>query len=204
MPLEALVRFGRWDEILAEPMHPAKEVFTHAFQFAARGIAFAAKGDIKSAREEQARYAEATKAVTPDRTFGNNPCQAILDILTPMLEGEILLREGKVDEAIAQLRAAIAEEDKLRYDEPPGWMIPVRHSLGAALMAHRRFAEAEAVYREDLALLPGNGWSLFGLAEALMQQGKPKEVTALRSQFKEVWRKADLTITSSCLCQPGG
>jgi len=82
-------------------------------------------------------------------------------------------------------------------------MIPVRHSLGAALMAHERYADAETVYRADLARLPGNGWSLFGLSEALMQQHKTAEVATLRSQFKQVWQKADLTITSSCLCQPG-
>jgi tetratricopeptide (TPR) repeat protein len=204
MPLEALVRFGRWDEILAEPVHPAGELFTHAFQHAARGIAFAAKGDSKSARQEQALYLAAAKAVTPDRTFGNNPCQAVLAIVTPMLEGEILVREGKLDDAIAQLRSAIALEDQLHYDEPPGWLIPVRHSLGAVLMSHQRYAEAEAVYREDLVRLPGNGWSLFGLSEALMRQHKNAEVPALRSQFKQVWSKADLTISSSCLCQPGG
>jgi len=109
-----------------------------------------------------------------------------------------------VDEGLAQLRTAVAAEDQLRYDEPPGWMIPVRHSLGAALMTHRRFAEAETVYRADLARLPNNGWSLFGLAEALMQQGKAGDVANLRNQFKTVWQNADLMITSSCLCQPGG
>lgn len=204
MPLEALVRFGRWDEILAEPAHPAGEIFTHAFQHAARGIAFAAKGDSKSARQEQALYLEAAKAVTPDRSFGNNPCQAVLAIVTPMLEGEILVREGRLNDAIVQLRSAIALEDRLHYDEPPGWLIPVRHSLGAVLMAHQRYAEAEAVYRADLARLPANGWSLFGLSEALMRQHKNAEVPALRSQFQQVWSKADLVISSSCLCQPGG
>jgi len=203
MPLEAMVRFGRWDDILAEPLHPATDVFTHAFQHAARGIAFAAKGDAQAARQEQALYVEAAKAVTPDRSFGNNPCSVILAIVTPMLEGEILVREGKLESAVAQLRSAIALEDQLRYDEPPGWMIPVRHSLGAILMANARYAEAEAVYREDLRHLPGNGWSLFGLSEALMRQHKMAEVTTLRSQFKEVWRKADLVISSSCLCSPG-
>ncbi|HWA24822.1 MAG TPA: tetratricopeptide repeat protein [Lacunisphaera sp.] len=202
-PLEVLVRFGRWDEILAEPMHPATQPFTHAFQFAARGIALAAKGDTAAARREQALYAEAAKAVGPERTAGNNSCATILGIVTPMLEGEILVREGKVDDGLAQLRAAVAAEDQLHYDEPPGWMIPVRHSLGAVLMAQKRYAEAEEVYRADLARLPNNGWSLFGLSEALMQQGRNKEVASVRSLFKDSWQKADLTLTSSCLCQPG-
>ena len=204
MPLEVLVRFGRWDDVLAEPMFAPEQRFVYAFQHAARGIAFAAKGDVAAARRSQALYLEAAKLVSPDQiAAGNNTCQAVLAIVTPMLEAEILMRENKVDEAVAQFRAAIALEDQLRYDEPPGWMIPVRHALGALLMSKGRYAEAEQVYRADLARLPSNGWSLFGLAEALMQQGKMKEVAALRSQFKEIWRKADVTITSSCLCQPG-
>lgn len=204
MPLEANVRFGRWDDVLAEPAHPATEPFTHAFQHAARGIAFAAKGDAAQARTEQALYAEAAKAVPADEiAAGNNSCQAVLAIVTPMLAGEILLREGKVDEGLTALRAAVKAEDALRYDEPPSWIIPVRHSLGAALMAHQHYAEAEQVYREDLARLPGNGWSLFGLAESLALQHKTAESAAVRAQFTKVWSRADLSITSSCLCQPG-
>lgn len=202
MPLEVYVRFGRWDDVLAEPEHPATEPFTHAFQHAARGIAFAAKGDTGAARLEQVHFVEAAKAVPPEATTGNNTNQAILTVVTPMLEGEILVREGKIDEGVAHLRAAVVAEDQLRYDEPPGWLIPVRHSLGATLMANGRYAEAEQVYREDLARLPGNGWSLFGLSEALMLGHKTTEAMIVRSQFEKVWSKADLIITSSCLCQP--
>jgi len=204
MPLEVLVRFGRWDDILAEPAHPPSEKFTHAFQFAARGIAFAAKGDPIAARREQALYLEAAKAVPADQlAAGNNTCLTVLAIVTPMLEGEILAREGRMDEAVTQLRAAVQAEDQLRYDEPPGWLIPVRHSLGATLMTHGRYAEAEAVYRADLARLPGNGWSLFGLEKSLRQQQKVTEAAVVGAQFHRVWSKADLTIASSCLCQPG-
>jgi tetratricopeptide (TPR) repeat protein len=203
MPLEVLVRFGRWDDVLAEPLHPPAEKFTFAFQHAARGLAYAAKGDPAAARREQALYLEAAKAVTPDRTFGNNGCPALLAIVTPMLEGEILVREGRLEAGLAQLRAAIGAEDQLRYDEPPGWVIPVRHSLGATLMARGRYAEAEQVYRDDLRQLPGNGWSLFGLAESLHRQNKATESGLVRAQFAKVWRKADLSISSSCLCQPG-
>ena len=139
-----------------------------------------------------------------DFIWGNNSCKAILGVVTPMVEGEILVAEGKIDEAAAQLREAIAAEDSLKYDEPPGWLIPVRHSLGAVLMDNGRLAEAEQVYRDDLARLPDNGWSLYGLAESLRMQNKDaKESEAIRAKFKQVWAGADTQITSSCLCQPG-
>jgi len=204
MPLEVLVRFGRWDEVLAEPDHPAAQPFTHAFQHAARGIAFSAKGDAAAARHEQALYLAAAKAVPADEiAAGNNTCQAVLAVVTPMLEGELLVREGKLEDGLTQLRAAVKSEEALRYDEPPSWLIPVRHSLGAALLHAGRSAEAEQVYRDDLARVPGNGWSLFGLAEALTLQHKVAEATVVRAQFRKVWAQADLSITSSCLCQPG-
>lgn len=203
-PLEVLVRFGRWDEILAEPDHPATNRFTNAFQHAARGIAYAAKGDTVAARREQTLYLEAAKAVPPEQiAAGNNTCHAVLAIVTPMLDGEILVREGKLEEGFAMLRTAVAAEDKLNYDEPPGWLIPVRHALGASLMAHGRYAMAEAVYREDLQRLPNNGWSLFGLRESLLQQKKISEANTVHQRFTETWAKADVSITSSCLCQPG-
>lgn len=203
MPLEALIRFGRWDDVLAEPTPPETQPFTRAFRHAARGIAFAAKGDAAAARLEQVAYVEGAKAVTADSYAGNNACLAVLEIVTPMLDGEILIGEGKVDEGLARLRQAVQAEDSLRYDEPPGWVIPVRHSLGAVLMQAGRYAEAEKVYRDDLARLPSNGWSLFGLGDALIRQHKLTEAKEVRDQFKQVWRKADLQIHSSCLCQPG-
>lgn len=204
-PLEVMVRFGMWDEILAEPnQYPEYMTGTRAFHHAARAIAYAAKGEPGKAREEQKIFLEKAKLVPEEETFGNNTAQDLLALTKHMTEGEILIRENKLEEGIAELREAIQLEDALKYDEPPGWLIPIRHSLGATLMQHGRFAEAEQVYRDDLARLPDNGWSLYGLAESLsMQKEKPKEANALRTRFKKVWAEADTKITSSCLCQPG-
>jgi tetratricopeptide (TPR) repeat protein len=204
MPYEVLLRFGMWDEVLAQTDHPEFMLFTRAFRHAARGIAYAAKGDTKSARAEQNAYREASKVVPADDLFGNNSCQSILAIATPMLEGEILVREGKVDDGISQLRSAIRAEDSLRYDEPPGWILPVRHSLGATLTEAGRYVEAEQVYREDLAQFPENGWSLYGLAHSLELQHKQQEAASVEARFQKTWQNADVQITSSCLCQPGG
>jgi tetratricopeptide (TPR) repeat protein len=204
MPLEVMVRFGLWDKILAEPDHYADYMpFMRAFHHAARAIAYAAKGDTANARKAQSVFLERAKLVPKEDSIGNNSCEMILGVVIPMVEGEILVAEGKIESGIEQLRTAIKMEDALKYDEPPGWLIPVRHSLGAVLMKQQRFAEAEQVYRDDLARLPGNGWSLLGLAESLRQQKKnADEAARIQAQFKRVWAKADLTITSSCLCQP--
>ncbi|HEY2045329.1 MAG TPA: hypothetical protein VGG93_01990 [Candidatus Udaeobacter sp.] len=204
MPLEVMVRFGLWDELLAEPENYRDKMwFTHAFHHAARAIAYAAKGDTVNARKAQSVFVERAKLVPKEDFVSNNSCEALLAIVIPMVEGEILIAEGKIDRGIEQLRAAIQKEDGLKYDEPPGWLIPVRHSLGAVLMKQQRFAEAEQVYRDDLARLPENGWSLLGLAESLRKQDKnPDEVSQTQTKFEKVWAKADLTITTSCLCQP--
>jgi tetratricopeptide (TPR) repeat protein len=204
MPLEVMVRFGMSDEILAEPEKYTDSMwFTRAFHHAARAIAYAAKGDTANARKAQSVFLERAKLLPKEDFLSNNSCEALLAIAMPMVEGEILIAEGKIDSGIEQLRAAIQKEDALKYDEPPGWMIPVRHSLGAVLMKQQRFAEAEQVYRDDLARLPENGWSLLGLAESLRKQKKnADEVTQTQAKFRKIWAKADLTITSSCLCQP--
>ena len=203
VPLEVLVRFGRWDEILREPnKYPPRMLFVGAFHHAARAIAHAAKGDTEKARKEQVEFVEKAKLVPKETPIGNNTAAAIISLATHMLEGEILVAEKKLDPGIAELQTAVTEEDALKYDEPPAWMIPIRHSLGAVLMKTQRFAEAEQVYRDDLARLPDNGWSLFGLAESLRRQQKnPDEVAALEAKFQTSWAKADTKITTSCLCQ---
>ena len=203
VPLEVLVRFGRWDEILREPdKYPPGMPFVRAFHHAARATAYAAKGETVKARQEQALFLEGAKLVPAETQLGNNSATAVISLATHMLAGEILVAEKKLDAGIAELQTAVNEEDALKYDEPPAWMIPIRHSLGAALMKMRRFADAEQVYREDLARLPDNGWSLFGLAESLRQQQKnAEEVAALTAKFTKTWAKADTKITTSCLCQ---
>jgi tetratricopeptide (TPR) repeat protein len=203
VPLEVLVRFGRWDEILAEPnKYPPNMPFVRAFHHAARATAYAAKGDTVKARKEQTLFVEGAKLVPPETQLGNNSAAAVISLTSHMLEGEILIAEQKVDAGIAELQTAVKEQDALKYDEPPAWMIPIRHSLGAVLMKTRRFAEAEQVYRDDLARLPDNGWSLFGLTESLRSQNKNEdEVISLNAKFQKTWGKADTKITTSCLCQ---
>jgi tetratricopeptide (TPR) repeat protein len=207
MPDEVMVRFGMWDEILAAPQ-PDKPYmpYTNAFHHGARAIALAAKDKTAEARAEQALWLEGIKKIPEGAIFHNNPMPNIYTLASAMIEGEILLREGKIDAGLEQLRQAVMLEDALHYDEPPAWMIPARHVLGAALMRFNtpaRAAEAEQVYRTDLAKLPDNGWSLFGLSQALKAQGKTDEAATYQAKFEKVWAKSDIKIKSSCLCQEG-
>ncbi len=202
MPMEVRVRFGKWDEVLAMPLPLDRFPLSKAMAHCSRAIAFAAKGMPKEARGEQAEFYSARKALPDGYAFGQNKGADILMVATYLMNGEILVSEGKVDSAISTLRTGVALEDKLRYSEPPDWIQPIRHPLGALLLRERRFVEAEAVYREDLKDLPNNGWSLFGLAACLDGQGKAEQAANFRNQFENAWKGSDMQITSSCLCIP--
>lgn len=104
---------------------------------------------------------------------------------------------GDLEAAIGRYRAAVEIEDRLRYDEPPTWGQPARHSLGAALLAAGRPAEAETVYRRDLERHRENGWSLFGLAQSLRAQGEEAEAAAVAERFDRAWKAADVALASS-------
>ncbi|MBC7852301.1 MAG: hypothetical protein IAF94_02605, partial [Pirellulaceae bacterium] len=172
MPLEVLKRFGRWDEVLKEPEPPEIFPIARAMRHYNRGVAFAAKGKVEDAREAQASFRAAVNNVPEDATFSNNKARDLLAIAEQVLAGEILFREGKLKEAIAALEKGVANEDKLRYSEPPDWFVPARHSLGAILLRDKQAEAAEKVYREDLRRWPDNGWSLHGLAQTLEMLGK--------------------------------
>src|ERR1041385_1283853 len=203
LPMEVMVRFGKWDDILAKSdNYPDYMPFTRAFHCAARAIAFAAKGNLEDAHKAQAVFAERSRLVPEETAIGYNSAGSILSLVGCMLEGEILVAESKLDDGLEQLRTAVKMEDALYYDEPPSWMIPIRHSIGAILMKAGRFAEAEQIFREDLRRIPENGWSLYGLAESLRKQGKTSEASAPYTRFQKIWANADLNIRSSCLCQP--
>lgn len=203
MPYEVRVRFGMWDEVLAMPEPGEQFPLTRALRRAARAVSYAAKGMTREARAEQSLFYVARAAVPAEATFGNNTAAAILKVGHHLMNGEILVAEGKEDAALRELRLAVAAEDALRYYEPPDWILPSRHVLGAALMKMGRYQEATAVYGEDLKRNPNNGWSLYGMSDALQRLGRHDEAARYQALFKDIWAHADIQIDSSCLCIPG-
>lgn len=203
MPLEVRMRFGRWQDILETPMFPEYVPLSRALQRYARAVAYAALGRVDEARREQAAFVEARKLVPAEAAFGNNRGDDLLAVAERLMAGEILYREGDIEAGLSALAEGAAREDALRYDEPPGWIQPVRHPWGAALLQSGRAAEAEAVFREDLRRQPENGWGLYGLMRALELQGRKEEAAQVEARFDEVWQGADIRIKSPCLCFPG-
>lgn len=202
-PYHAMVRFGMWDEILAEPQPDAKRWVTTATHHYARGIALASLGRIDEARSERALFEAAFERVPQDSYIANNPSRTVLEIGRSMLAGEVEYRAKNYDAAFTHLRDAVRRDEELKYDEPWGWMQPAAHALGALLLEQGRLADAEVVYRSDLARHPNNGWSLGGLAECLERTGRRDEAIATRAQAKKAWERADVDMTVSCYCRRG-
>src|SRR6266511_1165224 len=187
-----LTTFGRWDEVLAEPLPPSDIRMPLAMAYYARGVAYAAKGQLAEARTALDTV-KAIDAATP----ADAPAKTSVSIAAHALMGEIATRSGKFDEGIAHFREALKIEDAGLYFEPLKWYYPIHESLGAALLMAGQSAEAEAVYREDLKRFPESGWSLFGLAAALRAQGKSAEAAAVDQRFSKAWSAADIKLTAS-------
>src|ERR1700751_1240384 len=188
-----LIRFGKWHEIIAQDLPADRDLYcnTAAMMHYAKGVAHAALDDVPAAEAEQALFREAVKRVPKSRYMHNVPCLQLLAVAEEMLAGEIAYRRGDHGPPLARPRPAVGLEDDLPYDEPWGWMQPVRHALGALLLEQDRTAEAEAVYREDLGLggslpraqiHPDNLWALRGLLTCLDRRGEVGEGALIRQR----------------------
>jgi tetratricopeptide (TPR) repeat protein len=202
MPIvfHVLVRFGRWNDVLRQRAFPDLFGVANAVRHYARGVAFTALDRFDEAQRELVAL-DALCSAMDERSIGNNPATLVLQIPQRVLRGELEFQRGHRDTGLALLREAAAIEDTLVYDEPPDWMMPVRHTLGALLITAGKHEEAEAVYRQDLRRFPENGWSLYGLQQSLAARGMEAEAAAVRARFETAWKRADVELTSSCFCQ---
>jgi len=221
MPWHVMIRFGKWDEILAEPMYDDKDVFpaTIATQHYSRGVAYASKGMVPEAEAEQVLFNEALKnPALAGRVLHNNlmyqdpsegPC--ILLVNAAVLDGEIEYRRqylakerGEASDftaAFDHIRRGVDLSLNLAYNEPWGQMQPVRHILGALLFEQGHIEEAEAVYREDIKLWKDNMWGLLGLKLCLEARGDaPEELAQVTALFEERSSRADMVPSVTCFC----
>jgi tetratricopeptide (TPR) repeat protein len=195
-------RFGRWDAILAEDPPPSFLPITTAIWRAHRAIAYAAKKDFANACREQEEFRRAKAALPEDHLALTDLAHTILDVSEYFIAGEIALQQDRWEEAAKLLEDGAKIEDSLSYGEPPQWLQPIRHTLGAVYLKSQRYAAAERVYREDLVKWPNNGWSLYGLSRALELQGKKNEANEVKRRYDRTWARADDQIDTSCKCIP--
>jgi tetratricopeptide (TPR) repeat protein len=182
VPLQSLVQFGHWTEIMAEPQPRADLGFSNAIWHYARGMALANTGDVKGARDEHAKLVGLKANPKVMVLDGNDyPASALLQIADDLLKGEIALASGNTKAAI----------------EPPFWYYPTRQTLGAALLTDKKAKEAQAVFEKDLEQYPHNGWSTYGLILALEAQGKTDEAAMHRQHFTPMWQFADIELKTS-------
>ena len=197
-PLFARVRFGRWQEVLETPRPPAGQTFQTAMWHYAQGLAMAAGGDPRGARRHLKALGKLRRSPELSDLRISFAQGSDLVLLTEhLLTGEIQAARGRMGRAIDEMRSAVALQDSFRYAEPPSFHYPVRQSLGAVLLEAGRASEAEAVYRRDLEHNPHNGWSLFGLAEALRAQERDEEANEAQQRFQEAWQSADVELEAS-------
>jgi tetratricopeptide (TPR) repeat protein len=210
--IHVLVRFGRWDDLIAQPLPEDVDLYccTATTIHYGRGVAHAAKGQLPQAHAERDAFAQAYARVPDTRYLFNNTARDILAVAGEMLDGEIDYREGQFDDAFAHLRRAIELDDSLPYDEPWGWMQPTRHAYGALLLEQGHVDAAAEVYAADLGLdptlarpcqHPGNVWSLHGYHECLQRLGRTDEAAIIGQQLDLLRARADVPILASCACR---
>ena len=193
------LRFQKWDDVLALPQPDAALSTAAALWHFGRGVALAAQKKVDAATAERKAFDEAASKVPPDAMMNLNMSKDLLAVARATLDARLAAVRGQTDAAIAAWRKAIALEDTLAYDEPPAWYYPTRESLGGELLRTGKAVEAEVVFREDLKRNPGNGRSLFGLAQALKAQKRETEADDVMAKFKKAWARADVPATISGL-----
>ncbi|HUP90839.1 MAG TPA: hypothetical protein VM074_01220 [Solimonas sp.] len=191
------LRFGRWDEMLKEPVPPEKYAVQTGFYRFAHAYALAAKGQLDEAAKARGELDTYIGRLPPDLLAGYSSARDVLTLALGTLDARIAQGRGQGAEAIKALQQAVALEDKLAYDEPADWFFPARHLLGAALLQAGKAKDAEAVYREDLRRNPENGWSLFGLAQALKAQ--KKDAAQVETRLAAAWKEADIQLSASAI-----
>lgn len=196
-PILAMVRFGRWDDLLKEPKPDEKYTILTAFWLHGRGMALAARGYYPDAHAALEQIQKLAASASPDLQVGvANNAKDVFGVAAKILEARLATLEKK-KEALALWADAVARADKLAYDEPDDWFYPVRHFQGAALLGAHKAKDAEGVYREDLKRHPHNGWALFGLWKSLLAEGKAADAKAVKKELDAAWAKADVKLEAS-------
>jgi tetratricopeptide (TPR) repeat protein len=193
------VRFGRWEEIASLPNPAADLLYPTAIWRYAQGMAAIRQNRLSDAQGHLDALAKlaADPVMETLTVWDRYPLSHAANIAERTVRAELALARGQHKAAIAALREAVVIEDRIPYQEPPGWHAPVRQTLGAALLDAGQPKEAEAVYREELRRNPDNAWSLRGLESSLEAQDRKSEAAEVEARLAKAARHADVQLASS-------
>lgn len=196
----ALVRFEKWDEVLAHPAPASGRDLQAVLYHHARGAALAATGRSREAEQEANALEAAAGRVPKDTMYSTiNPAALLIEVARRDLTARIADANGTPAAAVVAWTRAVAAEDQVGYGEPPDWLLPTREGLAAALMRAGDAAGAADVYRADLERNRKNPRSLFGLWKALERQGRRADAVRAKAEFEAAWAGADTTLSDARL-----
>jgi tetratricopeptide (TPR) repeat protein len=200
-PLFAKVRFGRWQDVEGTPRPEGDLPYMVAMWHYAQGIAAVRQHKIEDAKRHHEAVVEGTRnpALEKMMVWDRYPVTHGVRIAERLLTAELAREQKDYAAATSALKEAVALEDAIPYDEPPGWHAPVRQTLGAVLLQAKKPADAQAVFLEELRRNPENGWSLYGLEQSLRAQGRKQEANEVAERFKRAWANADVELNVATL-----
>lgn len=187
-PYFAHAQFSRPETILAIQKPSGDLPYVEGLWHYARGAAFVARGDMESARKEQAAIDRIRQSGDfEDLTTAGIPANEVLQIASHVIHARIAQAGGDFNAAAASFEKAAALEDKLAYMEPPYWYYPVQQSLGAVLLQKGDLNGAEQAFRASLVRTPNNGWSLYGLSQVYKKRGDVQRAAAAEELLNKAW-----------------
>ncbi len=192
-PVLVYVRFGKWNELLKMQQPAAEQVYANLLFHFGRGMALASTQQTDAAKKELASLQLLMKDSSLSIPF--TPFSPAIDgavVSENLLSGTIALKEKNMTAAIAAFKKAVATEQNMVYNEPRDWMLNPKHYLGNAYLLNNDGAEAEKVFNKDLENNAENGWALFGLYKALLQQQKNDAAAKVLERFNKAFSHADI------------
>jgi tetratricopeptide (TPR) repeat protein len=191
-PTLILVRFRRWQDVLAIPRPESNLRITTAIWHFARGMAYAGQGKLDDAEAERKAFLAARDAVPKDMAYSQwNTARSVLEVAEGVLAARLAVARNDRSSAIEILEKAVIAQDALHYGEPPDWILPVRETLGAVLLQHGDAPAAEKVFRADLERNRQSGRSLFGLVASLKAQKNEYAARMVQLEFQRAWKNSD-------------
>ena len=192
------VRFGKWDKLLtaAAPSESMKYA-TILYRFG-KGMALANSSRINEAKEELLSMQMLMRDSSLYEPF--TPFSPAIDgaaVAESLLSGTIALQQKKWEEAVTAFELAVSVEENMVYNEPRDWLINPKPYLGNTLLKMGKTSQAKEVFEKDLLTNKENGWSLYGIYQALSVEKRKTESLKMLARFKKAFALSDSRLVAA-------